>query len=171
MAQQNESKMKRAFITGFVFLSIMAALVLFLLGTDCFSNSKHLRAMESALRSLPIPEGATIKAVKSRFGLLAGNGNHCDYFTGAIFRTTTISTDTIKAHYAGRRFYNPVTQSQEDFEVTILSSTDSFDSMWLPDSLSTASSWGLTSDDFKEGTTFLVSIFRSYEANNDCRCH
>ena len=143
-----------------------------LLGTDYLSNSRSLRRMEASLGELPLPPQTEMIANHSRFGILSGNGNHCDFFVGASFRST-LAPEAIREHYARLTFLNPVTFKQEAYKLSIIESVQSFSSSvgWFPDSMDRPDAWSVSSQDFASGTVFIVSIHRSYEANNDCRCH
>jgi hypothetical protein len=155
-----------------VFTVFVLGLFTLLLGTDYLSNSRSLRRMEASLSALSLPPHTEMIANHSGFGILSGNGNHCDFFVGASFRSTA-SPDAIREHYARLTFQNPVTFKQEAYQLSIIESAQSFSSSvgWFPDSMDRPEAWGISSQDFSSGTVFIVSIHRSYEANNDCRCH
>jgi hypothetical protein len=151
---------------------LLIGLIVFFLGSDHFTNSRHLRRIKAQLAALPLPPQTQRLANKSALGILGGNGNHCDYFVGSLFRSS-LAPAAIQQHYAGRTFHNPVTSAREQFKVSILATPNDFNSriVWLPDSMDRPEAWGVSAQDFTLGTMFLVSFFESYRANDDCRCH
>ena len=156
--------------------SLIAVPVLFIVfvfascAPDILANNRHLHQMEIALAIIPVPSQTQLLTSRSAVGLLVGNGNHCDFFAGTLFRSTS-TPDWIRQHYAGRTFLNPVTSKQEQIDVTILTNSESLSSQWLPNRFERIEAWGLSPKTLATGTVFLISIMRSYEANNDCRCH
>lgn len=154
-------------------LSLLGWLTLTIFGpctADSVRNSYHLYKMESGLRDMPVPARTQQLDFRSAVGLLVGNGNHCDFFVGAIFQSE-LSVQEITAHYTGRKFTNPKTGTQEEVSLAILQSTDDLERMYLPDYLDNARAWGLKTAHFAQGTVYMISIFRSCEPNHDLRCH
>jgi len=137
---------------------------------DSFSNSWKLRKIQKALRDIPVPPNTQRLASNSAVGLLVGNGNHCDFFAGEMFRSK-LSADTILQHYTNRLFLNPVTGYKEEIDVQVLSHPTHLSSLWLPDSFTEPTDWGISTDTFSQGTIYLVKVMRSYDANLDPRCH
>lgn len=153
-------------------IALLIGVIVLFLETDYFTNSRHLRQIEAQLAALPFPPQTQRLASKSALGILGGNGNHCDFFVGSLFRSS-LAPAAIQQHYAGRAFHNPVTSTQEQFMVSILATPKDFNSgiVWLPDSLDRPEAWGVSAQDFMAGTIFPISFFESYRANADCRCH
>lgn len=162
---------RRRLITRSI-IAVPVLLLMFVVGScgfDFVTNNRHLNQMKHSLATLPLPPQTEQLATRSAVGLLSGNGNHCDFFVGTIFRSN-LSPDSIRQHFAESTFFNPVTAKRESVEITILTDTESMNRAWLPDGLESVESWRLSPAMLSSGTVFLVSIFRSYEANNDCRC-
>jgi hypothetical protein len=136
---------------------------------DIIANNRHLHQMEKALLAIPPAPQSKQLAVRSAVGLLTGNGNHCDFFAGALFQSSA-TPDSIRQHYAGRTFLNPITSKQETIDVTIITNSNDLEPLWLPNGYEKIEAWGLSQQSFTTGTVFLVHIMRSYKANNDCRC-
>jgi hypothetical protein len=160
-----------------IICSAVIALPLLLLGLlfascvpDYFTNNRQLHQIENALTAIPIPPQTQRLVTRSAVGLLVGNGNHCDFFAGTVFRSSS-PPDLVRQHYAGRTFLNPVTGKKEQVDAMIVSNVEAWNSQSLPASYESLQGWDLSPQKLSEGTVFLVSIMRSYKANNDCRCH
>jgi hypothetical protein len=145
------------------------ALLYFLFG-DAVANDLRLWQITRQLNTLPQPPGTTQISTHAVVGLLVGNGNHCDFFAGAVYRSQS-SIEAIQQHYEGRQFQNPVTGMNENWQITILKNKDSFDSLWLPYDFDHPEAWELTPESYSNGTLFLIHAMRSYNANGDFRCH
>ncbi len=137
---------------------------------DSFNNSWNLGKIQKALREIPIPSNTQRLASNSAVGLLVGNGNHCDFFAGEIFRSE-LPADAILQHYTNRLILNPVTSDKEEIGVRILTNATQLSSLWLPDRFTHPDAWGVSTDTFSNATIYLVSVMRSYDANHDVRCH
>src|SRR2546421_11799699 len=87
------------FVVALVFASCALAMI---------RNSWHLHQMERALATIAPPPQSERLAIRSGLGVLTGNGNHCDFFAGAIFVSKS-APGAIRQHYAGRTFLNPLT--------------------------------------------------------------
>ena len=148
---------------------LLIVFVVVSVGPDTIADSRHLHQLERALAEVPTPPDTEQLDTHSGVGILVGNGNHCDFFVGTVFRSSSTS-DSIRQHYAGRTFISPITSKQEQFDVTILTNRESLSGLWLPYRFDQPEAWGLSEQTFVTGTVFLVSIMRSYEANNDWRC-
>jgi len=149
-------------------LSILT--VFYLLFGDAFTNDLRLWQITRQLDSLSQPPNTVRFSSKSAVGLLKGNGNHCDFFVGAVYRSQS-SVEAIQKHYKGRQFQNPITGRNEEWNITILTDNHSFDSIWLPYDFDYPEAWELTPESYSTGTLFLVCAMRSYDANGDFRCH
>ncbi|HQL54922.1 MAG TPA: hypothetical protein PLQ87_09460, partial [Phycisphaerae bacterium] len=75
-----------------------------------------LARLRSSLSSLPLPAQTTKLASVSRVGLLAGNGNHCDYAV-AEMHSTKLGRDEILRHYNQQSVPNPEGPSRFGVEV------------------------------------------------------
>lgn len=159
---------KRGLFTLIWLLPIL--FVLFTLFGDRIANDLRLWQIARQLNALPSPSHTIQISSHAAVGLLVGNGNHCDFFAGTVYRSQN-SKDAIQRHYKGFQFQNPVTGESEDLEVTILSDASSLNSVWLPYAFDHPDAWGLTSASYSSGTLFLVHVMRSYDANRDWRCH
>ncbi len=137
---------------------------------DTIVNDRQLSQMKRQLEKIPPPPSAERIASRSAVGLLVGNGNHCDFFVGSLFRTKE-PREHVQEHYDRSRFLNPVTGNQEEIDVTVLTNAADLRARWLPDQFSYPEAWGVSASDFQKGTVFLVSIMRSYRPNYDWRTH
>jgi hypothetical protein len=158
----------RVSITLLCVLPICALLFVIFLGPT--TNEVHLWQIRRQLKAIqPPPETEEISS-HSAIGLLVGNGNHCDFFAGTVYRTQS-TPGTIQAHYQDIQFLNPISGEHEDLSVTILRDPSSMDSVSLPNDFYQPKDWGLTSDSYHGGTLFLLCVMRSYDANGDFRCY
>lgn len=134
------------------------------------ANDRRLSQITQQLKALPLPPETIEVSSHAAVGLLAGNGNHCDYFVGAVYRSQSSEEDILK-HYQGRQFQNPVQDRPEEWDITILKDQDTFKSLYLPCHFDTPEAWGLTAQSYSSGTVYFVHAMRSYAANGDFRCH
>jgi len=155
-------------------VATVASLLLFILlgpcARDSFNNSRNLVKIQQALREIPIPSNTHRFASNSALGLLVGNGNHCDFFAGEIFRSE-LSPDAILQHYTNRLILNPITGDKEEIDVRVITNAIQLSSLWLPDRFTHPDAWGISTDTFSNATVYLVSVMRSYNANHDMRSH
>ena len=149
---------------AFVLMAVLGPCIV-----DSVKNSSHLYRIVDSVDALPSPPGTRRLAGHSAVGLLVGNGNHCDFFAGVLMKSQQPPEAVLK-HYRGKTVYNPVTGTNQDVEVSILTRTEDFERLWLPDFCNAARHWGLSSADFAGETLYLISFFGSYQANNDLRC-
>lgn len=163
-----KSSLKRTVLLLLGALSLVAAYCL--LFQDAIANDRRLSKIKAQLQTLPLPSGTTQVAFNAAVGLLQGNGNHCDYFVGAAYQSQN-SAEDIQKHYQGRQFQNPMTETLEEWEITILKDQDTFKSLYLPYQFDQPGAWGLTPQSYAGGTVYLVHAMRSYDANGDFRCH
>lgn len=155
----------------FVLLGVLSILALFyFLFGDAITNDLRLSQITRQLDTLSQPPNTIYISSNAAVGLLQGNGNHCDFFAGAVYCSQS-SVEAIQQHYKGRQFQNPVTGVNENWEITILKNKNSFDSVWLPYDFDHPEAWELTPESYSTGTLFLVCAMRSYDANGDFRCH
>src|SRR2546423_80928 len=104
---------------------VFVALIISSCGLAMIANNRYLHQMETALAAIPPPPQSEHLATRSAVGVLAGNGNHCDFFVGTLFRSDSDSTpEAIGKHYAGRTFLNPMTGTNEEIDVTILTNRE-----------------------------------------------
>lgn len=61
-------------------------------------NNRELNEWKALLSDAPAPPGATVEDRGTEFGLLEGNGNHCDFLAWVILRSD-LSDETIETHY------------------------------------------------------------------------
>lgn len=156
---------------GCLLVGILAVLAVYgLLFHDAIANDIRLTKIKQQLNQLPQPPDTTLISSNAAVGLLQGNGNHCDYFVGSVYRSRS-SEEAIRKHYEGRQFQNPVTENLENWEITILKDQNAISSMWLPYDFDRSEAWGLSSRDYSTETVYLVHAMRSYQANGDWRCH
>lgn len=155
----------------FVLLGVLPIIAVFyFLFGDAITNDARLRQITSQLGTLTQPPNTVQISSRSAVGLLSGNGNHCDFFAGAVYRSQS-TAEAIQQHYKGCQFQNPVTGRNEDWNLIILTDDHSFDSVWLPDYFDHPEAWQLTPESYATGTHFLVYAMRSYDANSDSRCN
>lgn len=163
-----KSDIKRVIFVLLGLLSVLA--VYYFLFGDAITNDRCLSQITSQLNTLSQPPNTIQISSRSAVGLLSGNGNHCDFFTGSVYRSQS-TVEVIQQHYKGRQFQNPVTGKDEDWDLIILKDDHSFDSVWLPDDFDHPGAWQLTPASYATGTLFLVYAMRSYDANGDSRCN
>ena len=118
--------------------------------------------------SLFHPQDTSRVALKSKVGLLAGNGNHCDFFVGKL-RTYAIEKEKVKNHYADSSIDNPVSGRRQNIEILFIDN-GIIPEARLPYDFDNLDGWNLPSDE-KLKPMYLLYIFNSYEANADVRCH
>jgi len=97
--------------------------IYYLLFHDAMANDRRLSQITQQLKALPLPPETIEVSSHAAVGLLAGNGNHCDYFVGAVYRSQSSEEDILK-HYQGRQFQNPVQDRLEEWDITILKDQD-----------------------------------------------
>lgn len=61
-------------------------------------NDLRLDRFAERVFSHSLPPGTVVVARQARFGLLTGNGNHCDYWASMTLATTS-SEEAVRAHY------------------------------------------------------------------------
>lgn len=137
---------------------------------DGSANDQHLRIIEQALQAIPTPPNTKRLASHSAVGLLIGGGNHCDFFAGELFRSEQ-TPDSIRGYYSNRLFLNPITGTNEEISVVILTNAAHLNLLLLPYEFERPETWGISTQSFDSATVFLVRIMRSYRANRDMRCH
>jgi hypothetical protein len=76
---------------------VLAALVL-VIGVTMHRNNQRFDAWSAQLLEHPVPPGATLTDSGRRFGLLWGNGNHCDREAWVQVRGD-LSRDSLEQHY------------------------------------------------------------------------
>lgn len=150
--------------------ALLLVAIYYLLFHDAMVNDRRLSQITRQLQALPPPPGTTQLSSNAAVGLLQGNGNHCDYFVGAAYQSQS-SAEDIQKHYQGRQFQNPITETLEEWEITILKDQDTFKSLYLPYQFDQPGAWGLPPQSYAGGSVYLVHTMRSYDANGDFRCH
>ena len=158
---------KRLCVWGCVAAVLGLAIVLCPFTRDPIANSWRLWRMERQLTSLPHPSNSARVRLRSRVGLLCGNGNHCDYFVGEL-RTIEGPKTAIEDHYRGLHIRNPVTGTDEGVEILFVENGE-IPEAWLPDEFSSIRGWELNDSEARR-PMYLVYVFRSYEDNWDRRC-
>ena len=138
---------------------------------DTRVNDSNLARLESEMAAIPAPEGATSLATHSAVGLLIGNGNHCDFFVGTLYKTKA-SAESVRAYYEGRMIYNPVTEQKESVSVGIMTNT-SFSGLWIPMKLDRLEAWNVLPEEISDTnhTVYFLTLYRSYQKNSDWRCY
>lgn len=61
-------------------------------------NNHELNEWKALLYEAPVPPGATVEDRGTEFGLLGGNGNHCDFLAWLVLRSD-LSDESIETHY------------------------------------------------------------------------
>ena len=134
---------------------------------DASINSHNLDLMKKRIEALPHPDQSEPVLTHSRVGLLIGNGNHCDYFVGHV-RSFDGNKDLIQNHYSNFTFLNPVTERYEDWDILFFDDA-SLPDAYLPYEFDSLRAWQVKEYDLTK--LYALSIFRSYDANSDPRCH
>ncbi|MFC1856902.1 hypothetical protein ACFL9U_02615 [Thermodesulfobacteriota bacterium] len=154
---------------------IAASIIILLLLTagcpmsrDPIINSWKLWKFESSFVSLFHPKGTSRLALKSKVGLLSGNGNHCDFFVGEL-RTYSSEKEKIKNDYAGTLILNPISGRRQNIDILFIDD-GIIPETRLPYDFDNLAGWNLPSDE-KLKPMYLLYVFNSYEANADVRCH
>ncbi|MBI1370071.1 MAG: hypothetical protein GC162_15635 [Planctomycetes bacterium] len=151
---------KRILRIGIVLLVLLIGAGALPFVRDAVGNSWRCRQFEHGVVGLDHAPGTRAVDVRSRVGLLYGNGNHCDYFAGQL-RTYDGDFAKVEAHYAGLTFYNPVRESRDNVSVERVGPGE------LP--YGDIVSWRVP-EGLKE-PMYLVYVFRNYDANADPRCN
>lgn len=103
-------------IRAAVVVLILTTIVVVYLRSDYHRHNRFLARLRTSLSSLPLPAQTTKLASVSRVGLLAGNGNHCDYAV-AEMHSTKLGRDEILRHYNQQSVPNPEGPSRFGVEV------------------------------------------------------
>jgi len=136
---------------------------------DTALNSRRLHQFEKGIMSVDHPFDTELIASRARVGLLIGSGNHCDYFVGEL-RSYRGPKEALVANYSNQSVHNPVTGRAEKLTLVFLEDGVIPRNAYLPDSLKHLEAWG---EDCRSVPlqSYLVYLFRSYQANADVRCH
>ncbi|MGD8450271.1 MAG: hypothetical protein PVJ57_00505 [Phycisphaerae bacterium] len=155
---------RRLLAVGAALLFLGSAAGLYLTA-DMRRHNRFLVALQRSLAALPLPEGTTRLAADSRVGLLAGNGNHCDYIV-AEAHATTQTPDQITAHYAHLAIPNPNGQNSFNVEIAFFRDDE-------PPDLDVHAALNLRVADHADRTRYVLFIrLIGYEASGlDPRCH
>ena len=118
-----------------------------------WGHDRRLEQLEQVFAKLQHPPGSRELAFESELGLLQGNGNHCDYFVGAL-----------------RAGVPPITYAEPGVEITLLE--DARDLEWFPlpprDRLLEE---GKRQTVARPEVLYVVSLFDQTAPGNDFRCH
>jgi hypothetical protein len=150
-------KKRKLFLLSMLFLALLIPVMW--LYADALRNSWKLYQMENQFGQLEHPPGTEQLSCRSKVGVF-GNGNHCDFFVGAI-RSYTGSKGAIEAFY------------MKEFRTINVYGEVHF----IEDNLSeimccyfrTLGDWGIARAPGQN--LYLVKFFRNEPPNNDMRCH
>lgn len=131
---------------------------------DTLANNRNMNELKRIFQDLKHYQGVEIIDKKDMFGLLVGNGNHCDYFVGQLCKYTG-EFDKAEKYYSGLEFIWPMDNQKDKF--SIIHPVDGKFNAWLPYDADELIFWKHNN----EKKVFLLYVFRSCEANNDLRCH
>lgn len=169
--QPSAHRTRRARALGLVLLVLTLVgcfLCTLLLFGDAVSHDLTLRAHEAEFKAMAHPPDTTLVARKSRVGLLAGNGNHCDYFVGEL-RTYSGPQEAISAFYDG---YRPAGELAWlgifFFEDGVLPEEAYWD---LPQGLDSLSGWSRRLAHSREDYYIVCTVDVGYPPGFDLRCH
>lgn len=150
-------------------------------------NDVRLWQFELDFQQIAHPPDSERLATASRLGLLAGNGNHCDFYVGEM-RWTRLSREDVQTHYAGATIPVAIVGDEgmphdagarvnlrivfvEGEEIVEGSASAGFLGL-VPYSLDMVSEWGVELEDYPEGLLYIVQAFDiGYTAGLDLRCH
>lgn len=132
--------------------------------SDIHSNNRNMNKLKRIFQNIKHYKGVEIIDKKAMFGLLVGNGNHCDYFVGLLCKYDGEFQEVAK-YYSGLEFDCPINNQKDKF--SIIRPVDGKFDAWLPYDADELTFWKHNN----EKKVFLLYVFRSYEANNDLRCH
>ena len=106
-------------VTCWASATLVACCLAWFLG---LSNDWTLWQNGGALQSLSHPTGTMRLGMARKVGLLAGNGNHCDFFSGEVrsFAGTHLSAHQIRAFYGKQAVWHFVAQKQERTSVATI---------------------------------------------------
>lgn len=158
--------MRRPYL--WMLLLVLAAAIGYF-GLDVLKHEWQMYQLVSAVSGIPMHARCERLTVRSAFGLLTGNSNHCDYFAGMLLRTDD-TPDSVLKHYHGQTILNPVSGTHEEIEVRVLTGPESLDDAWLPDEFKSLGSWSQSPRNVEDSTIVLVYFMRSYPPDTDCRC-
>ena len=145
---------------------IVLGFFMFPIVADTAVNSKNLRLFKKRIEALSHPDHSQAVTTHGKVGLLIGNGNHCDFFVGHV-RSFDGNKAIILKHYKDLTFLNPVTKNHEKYDILFFED-DKTPNSDLPYEFDSLDAWQVREHDLKK--LYVVSIFRSYDANWDFRC-
>ena len=108
-------------------------------------NDFKLHHFRASFARLPHPPGTTLVRRVSDVGLLAGNGNHCDFFVGEL-RTYTGSEDSIVRFYSPKSVWSPNSNAPEALDSIIFLEGEEIPGVerdYLPTDHQDISAWSL----------------------------
>lgn len=155
---------RRLIVAGIAVLVLSGAVPLYL-RSDIRRHNRFLTALRRSMESLPLPEGTTRLKADSRLGLLAGNGNHCDYIVAEVHATSRTRAKVVE-HYSQLSIPNP--EGQGCFELQIEFFVDG-----RPPDLEVHPPLDISVSDPTEQTKYVVFIrlIGYHDAGSDPRCH
>jgi hypothetical protein len=139
--------------------------VLLYLRSDIYEHNQYLAALQRSLAALPLPPGARRIQAYGRVGLLAGNGNHCDYLAAELCATTS-DAETVLRHYGEMSIPAPNGRGTFKIHATILGGSQPPDSdLALWPELDTTGAPG------ELRYAIYVVLIGHHDAGFDPRCH
>ena len=158
--------MKKSKIILPILALIVAGFFIFPIVANTTTNSSHLRLFRKRIKALSHPDHSESVTTHSKIGLLVGNGNHCDFFVGHI-RSFDGNKVMIQNHYKNLTFLNPITKNHENCDILFFED-DKTPTSYLPYEFDSLDAWQVKGHDLTK--LYVLSIFRSYDANRDFRC-
>jgi hypothetical protein len=89
---------RRGCLVGVAVLLLVVAAPVLVFAPPMVRNNRELNEWKATLYDVPVPSGAMVEDRGTEFGLLGGNGNHCDFLAWLMLRTEA-SAHTIETHY------------------------------------------------------------------------
>lgn len=84
------------------------------------ANNYALWQMSRSLSAIAHPTGTQFVASSDAIGLLAGNGDHCDFFVGELRSNTSLSPAQLRSFYANTSIWNPRSGRREQVSVATI---------------------------------------------------
>jgi len=129
-----------------------------------------LARFERGVRAVPLPPGTSVVATTSRFGLLSGNGNHCDYLAVSLL-SSTLPREGLQAHFAGRTARAAEHGGEVELRVVPLGDAAHPDDLRFYAGFDARTEFHRELSGAPAGGLFLLYAMDQYSADMDFRCH
>ena len=133
--------------------------------SDMHRHNRFLAQLRRSLAALPLPAETTRLKADAKLGMLAGNGNHCDYIVAETHATERTRAE-IEAHYAQLSIPNPENSSSFTPEVAFFADG-------RPPDLDVNADLDLAAPSHADNLKYVlfVRLIGYHDAGSDLRCH